>query len=709
MAILNVILSDKIKASADYSEYLAKSLGTKPFKSHGKGLLTKQGVKVVVERVSIAKKRRLKTMIEETGQSEEVADTKSDEENLDHSSKLKGIKILSVAAQFKFDLKKARKARSGVTQTVPYEPRGSSSNLSSEFDDDIEEISSDDEGSEADDIEKADAEKVETGKAEEEKAREEQNVNNQESIDQPKKVQAKDSIPEPQVEKPTKKLLSSSQTLSSVEYVDTTVTLIPQTTTLSQKQLKRSKTKRILKKSRKPKTQVDTEVLENRLTRLEKKVEVMSRFNIPKAIDKSFNAQLMKNVLPKGALEFGKIRQEKSTKQSMQTHRALYDALIQSLIVDEDEMDKQLKYQSTPKIKIKLAPQRKGKYPSKSSKTDKSVSAKETVQDVEIDARESVKEDVVDAEDPSQVDASSWFNKMVNAEKDPSKPSKTDKSISAEETVHDVEIDAGESIEEDVVATEDLSQADASVPKSDKSTWFKIVVFERPRSPYPEWHKETMIDDALNNLGLMKCKPLPLHGAPGRLTILVDFFFNKDLKYLTTDNVEKKYATSLTKLKGIEEMISKLWSSSKVAYEEDVAFEISYWGPKRKLFYRARQVVQSIHKVYSRMKILSIIRISVVKQFGDGTLKKVHEKLDYMLHNFELGYNDGMPKSAWTDKDKKRTASMLEKIEKMLLTRQIMRNLEFFMGGRRIKTDYRLLTRTKWLVIRGFASCEYVV
>ncbi|GKF57682.1 hypothetical protein Tco_0171219 [Tanacetum coccineum] len=41
-------------------------------------------------------------------------------------------------------------------------------------------------------------------------------------------------------------------------------------------------------------------------------------------------------------------------------------------------------------------------------------------------------------------------------------------------------------------------------------------------------------------------KPLPLHGAPGSLTIPVDFFFNKDLNYLTNGNVEKKYATSLT-------------------------------------------------------------------------------------------------------------------------------------------------------------------
>ncbi|GJY63928.1 hypothetical protein Tco_0465388, partial [Tanacetum coccineum] len=76
-------------------------------------------------------------------------------------------------------------------------------------------------------------------------------------------------------------------------------------------------------------------------------------------------------------------------------------------------------------------------------------------------------------------------------------------------------------------------------------------------------------------------------------------------------------------LECIKEMIPKLWSSSKVAYDQDAAYGISHWGPKRKLFYRARQAFQSSHKVYSRMKILNIIRMSVDKQFGYGYLKEI--------------------------------------------------------------------------------------
>ncbi|GKF84582.1 hypothetical protein Tco_0249480 [Tanacetum coccineum] len=78
--------------------------------------------------------------------------------------------------------------------------------------------------------------------------------------------------------------------------------------------------------------------------------------------------------------------------------------------------------------------------------------------------------------------------------KSPSKSSKNDKSVNAKETVH-AEMDARESVEEDVVDAEDPSQADTSVPKHDKSTWFKMVVVERPKSPNPEWHKEPNVDD----------------------------------------------------------------------------------------------------------------------------------------------------------------------------------------------------------------------
>ncbi|GKD53044.1 hypothetical protein Tco_1286431 [Tanacetum coccineum] len=229
-----------------------------------------------------------------------------------------------------------------------------------------------------------------------------------------------------------------------------------------------------------------------------------------------------------------------------------------------------------------------------------------------------------------------------------------------------------------------------------------------------------------------------MYGAPGWLTIPVDFFFNKDLEYLSSGNVEKRYVTSLTKLKaarydleGIEQMIQMLWSSSKVAYDKDVVFGMSYWDPKEnnsteqdkllflvtKYGYLKEIVVRranqqeftfkeadfmrlNLNDIEDRSSYLNkdnkkfLMRADELYKFGDGTLKKVHDELDYMLKNFKLGYNKAMPRSVWTDKDKRWTTSMLEKIEYTLLTRRIMMSLECYMGRRNIKTDYRLLTRT---------------
>ncbi|GJQ97403.1 hypothetical protein Tco_0008542 [Tanacetum coccineum] len=57
-----------------------QSLREKTVKGRGKGLLSKKGVEVTVERVSIPKKRSSKIVIEEIGQSEEVADAVDSEE-----------------------------------------------------------------------------------------------------------------------------------------------------------------------------------------------------------------------------------------------------------------------------------------------------------------------------------------------------------------------------------------------------------------------------------------------------------------------------------------------------------------------------------------------------------------------------------------------------------------------------------------------------
>nr|GEY21400.1 retrovirus-related Pol polyprotein from transposon TNT 1-94 [Tanacetum cinerariifolium] len=83
MVIPKEMMSEKIKVFVDYLYYLAKSIGNQPGKGRGNGLITKKGIEVVVEKkktIRIPRKKRTKTVIEETGASCGNLSLKSDDE-----------------------------------------------------------------------------------------------------------------------------------------------------------------------------------------------------------------------------------------------------------------------------------------------------------------------------------------------------------------------------------------------------------------------------------------------------------------------------------------------------------------------------------------------------------------------------------------------------------------------------------------------------
>ncbi|GJU17265.1 hypothetical protein Tco_1145231 [Tanacetum coccineum] len=89
-----------------------------------------------------------------------------------------------------------------------------------------------------------------------------------------------------------------------------------------------------------------------------------------------------------------------------------------------------------------------------------------------------------------------------------------------------------------------------------------------------------------------------------------------------------------------------------------------------------------------------LIRDNELHKFCDGTLNKVLNKLQIILRNNRLGYdNEGMEKYKWTKEDEKKTKKFVDKIEKTLKERKRFRRLKLFVGGRRDKTDYRLLVK----------------
>ncbi|GJU16250.1 hypothetical protein Tco_1144216 [Tanacetum coccineum] len=157
MDIPFVMLNDDIKASAEYSEYLAKSRGVAPVKTRGKGLLTKQEVEIVVERETDEDKEPLvRTRLSGIDIGRE-AHRESKEERVDHSKELKGLETLSKSAQFQLHIMRERKASrhdffiqqhprgsgegSGLTPEMSEEIYLNSSSSDSEFV--VEEISSD--------------------------------------------------------------------------------------------------------------------------------------------------------------------------------------------------------------------------------------------------------------------------------------------------------------------------------------------------------------------------------------------------------------------------------------------------------------------------------------------------------------------------------------------------------------------------------------
>ncbi|GJV42466.1 retrovirus-related pol polyprotein from transposon TNT 1-94 [Tanacetum coccineum] len=140
-------------------------------------------------------------------------------------------------------------------------------------------------------------------------------------------------------------------------------------------------------------------------------------------------------------------------------------------------------------------------------------------------------------------------------------------------------------------------------------------------------------------------KPFPLKGRPGHLTVAAEYFFNNDLEFLKSFDLEKKYTTSITKIKaaryeivGIEYMTPTLWSTIKHGYDKDAEKGIKHWGERRKLWYKSQVNKFSKHNVYSTQKILGVKSVSVKKLHGYGHLEEiVVKRVDRQLYKFKEG------------------------------------------------------------------------
>ncbi|GJZ60654.1 hypothetical protein Tco_0616470 [Tanacetum coccineum] len=140
-------------------------------------------------------------------------------------------------------------------------------------------------------------------------------------------------------------------------------------------------------------------------------------------------------------------------------------------------------------------------------------------------------------------------------------------------------------------------------------------------------------------------KPLPLQGHLGHLTVAIDYFFNNDLEYLKSSGLERMYTTSITKTKasrykieGIKDMVTTIWSPTKVGYDKDALKVIKQWGEGRKLWHISQLNKFSKHNVYSTKKILRVKSVSVKKLHGYGHLEEiVVKRADRQFYKFKEG------------------------------------------------------------------------
>ncbi|GJS95464.1 hypothetical protein Tco_0802432 [Tanacetum coccineum] len=84
----------------------------------------------------------------------------------------------------------------------------------------------------------------------------------------------------------------------------------------------------------------------------------------------------------------------------------------------------------------------------------------------------------------------------------------------------------------------------------------------------------------------------------------------------------------------------------------------------------------------NQYNIKSLMKLSEVKKFCDGTLIKIQENLIDMVSNNKLGSDNKMLKGKdWTDYDVKSLKEMLKKIDEILRHREQLRRLEEYVGG----------------------------
>ncbi|GKD64197.1 hypothetical protein Tco_1306305, partial [Tanacetum coccineum] len=233
-------------------------------------------------------------------------------------------------------------------------------------------------------------------------------------------------------------------------------------------------------------------------------------------------------------------------------------------------------------------------------------------------------------------------------------------------------------------------------------------------------------------------KLLPLKGHLGHLTVAPEYFFNNDLEYLKSIDSERKYTTSITKTKAVRSQLNRfskhdVYSPLKILsvvsvkvdklhgyrYLEEIVVrrtdrqrykfkegdfvnlhlndieDMLLLVVQHKLFHLDGDVIvdlavalQPYTRSFEPLRVVyedlshqkRLMRADELYKFLDGRLKKVCDTLHHRLR-----------KRKWSAMDQKRSGLMVDLIDKHMLERRILRNLERLVSARELEMDYRLM------------------
>ncbi|GJV22720.1 hypothetical protein Tco_1375415 [Tanacetum coccineum] len=300
--------------------------------------------------------------------------------------------------------------------------------------------------------------------------------------------------------------------------------------------------------------------------------------------------------------------------------------------------------------------------------------------------------------------------KKTSTTKETSKSNASTKGSKSDKSVHVEELVAEPTKEVIMHASNDDVVNDADQPKNDlvpKHNWFT----QHPRPPTldPEWNKGKAIDDS----------------RPGRLTVPLDYFFNNDLEYLKSSDPEKKYTTSITKMKA-----ARYEKGQQIARVKDVYLDDIMEKALNRQLYKFKEgdfvnlhlndiedmllfIVQhklfqldgsdifdlavALRVVYEYLnKKKRVMQIDELYKFLDRTLKLVCDELHHRILNFRLGYNKEISRRKWSATDKRGQIHGESALRMKLLPRmcKTLSNIDAHMQGSNFGKE-NIKTKTK--------------